>query len=80
MEKNTAELILESLENEFGFTATQSILTHTCRTTKKSKSELLSNYKTFSKAIKEAYGDAGEKLVLDKLPNMGGITQKRSKA
>ena len=79
MEKNTAGLILEALENEFGFTATQSILTHTCRNTGKSKAELLSNFETFSKAIKQVYGDAGEKHVLDKLPNMREIIQKRSK-
>ena len=80
MEENTAGLILEALENEFGFTATQSILTHTCRSLGKSKAELLSNYEIFSRAIKQVYGDAGEKLVLDKLPNMREITQKRIKS
>jgi len=75
MEQNTAGLILEALENEFGFTATQSILTFTCRTTGKSKAELLSSFETFSKTIKQVYGDAGEKHILDKLPNMREITQ-----
>ncbi len=80
MEENTAGLIFGALVNEFGFTATQSILTFVCRNTGKSKAELLSSYETFSKYIKQVYGDAGEKHILDKLPNMREITQKRSKA
>ena len=77
MEKNTAGVILEALENELGFTAAQSVLTFVCTTSGKPKAELLSSFETFSKAIMRVYGDAGEKHILDKLPNMQKLTQKR---
>ena len=65
--------ILRSLVDKLGFTAAQSVMTHVCVTTGTSKSELFSNYETFSKLIKQVYGDAGQKHVLDKLQNMQKI-------
>ena len=62
--------ILRSLARELGFTATQYIITYVCVTTGTSKSELLSSHETFSKLIKQVYGDAGQKHVLNKLPNI----------
>ncbi len=40
--------ILKVMEEEFGYTAAHSILSHVSRTTMKSKSEILSDYDTFS--------------------------------
>ncbi|MCH7941508.1 MAG: hypothetical protein IH842_06090, partial [Thaumarchaeota archaeon] len=43
--------ILKVMEEEFGYTAAHSILSHVSRTTMKSKSEILSDYDTFSKFL-----------------------------
>jgi len=66
--------ILKPLYRELGFTATHSVIAYVCVTTGTSKSELLSSYETFSKLIKQVYGDAGQKYVLDKLVNLQEIT------
>jgi len=63
-------LILKPLYRELGFTAAQSVIAYVCVTTGTSKLELLSSYETFSKLIKQVYGDAGQKYVLDKLVTM----------
>ena len=63
-------LILKPLYRELGFTATQSVIAYVCVTTGTSKLELLSSFETFSKLIKQVYGDAGQKYVLDKLVNL----------
>ncbi len=68
-------LILKPLYRELGFTAAQSVIAYVCVTTGTSKLELLSSYETFSKLIKQVYGDAGQKHVLDKLLNMREIIQ-----
>ncbi len=60
--------ILRSLARELGFTGAQSVIAYVCVTTGTSKSELLSSHETFSKLIKQVYGDAGQKHVLNKLP------------
>jgi len=62
--------ILRSLARELGCTATQSVIAYVCVITGTSKLELLSSYETFSKLIKQVYGDAGQKYVLDKLVTM----------
>ncbi len=67
--------ILRSLAHELGCTAAQSVIAYVCVTTGTPKSEFLSNYETFSKLIKQVYGDAGQKHVLDKLLNMREIIQ-----
>ena len=67
--------ILRTLARELGCTATQSVIAYVCVTTGTQKEEFLSSYETFSKLIKQVYGDAGQKHVLDKLLNMREITQ-----
>lgn len=62
--------ILKALESEFGYTATQSILTHITSTLGISKQKILSDYETFSKVVKQVYDDAGEKNILDKLTDV----------
>ena len=63
--------ILKALARELGFTAAQSVISYVCVTTGTPKSELLSNYETFSKLIIQVYGNAGQKHVLDKLLDTG---------
>jgi len=60
--------ILKDMEEEFGYTAAHCILSHVSRTTMKSKSEILSDYDTFSRILKEVYTDrVAEKEILDRL-------------
>ncbi len=59
--------ILRSLARELGVTTAQYVIGYVCVTTGTSKSELLSSYETFAKLIKQVYGNAGQKYVLDKL-------------
>ncbi|HSB50806.1 MAG TPA: hypothetical protein VLC72_05715 [Nitrosopumilaceae archaeon] len=64
--------ILKVMIEEFGFTATQSILSHVSRTTTKSKSEILSNYDTFSRILKQVYTEeVAEREILDRLSSFG---------
>ncbi|KAG2480872.1 MAG: hypothetical protein NPMRth3_160009 [Nitrosopumilales archaeon] len=68
--------ILKVMEEEFGYTAAHSILSHVSQTTMKSKSEILSDYDTFSKFLKEVYTEeVAEKEILDRLSSFG-LSQK----
>ncbi len=68
--------ILKVMEEEFGYTAAHSILSHVSRTTMKSKSEILSDYDTFSRILKEVYTEAvAETEILDRLSSFG-LSQK----
>ncbi len=68
--------ILKVMEEEFGYTAANSILSHVSRTTMKSKSEILSDYDTFSKFLKQVYTEeVAEKEILDRLSSFG-LSQK----
>ncbi|GFN40894.1 MAG: hypothetical protein QQN43_05075 [Nitrosopumilus sp.] len=68
--------ILKVMEEEFGYTAAHSILSHVSRTTMKSKSEILSDYDTFSKFLKQVYTEeVAEKEILDRLSSFG-LSQK----
>ena len=68
--------ILKVMEEEFGYTAAHSILSHVSQTTMKSKSEILSDYDTFSKFLKEVYTEeVAEKEILDRLSTFG-LSQK----
>ena len=72
-EKN---FILKVMEEEFGYTAAHAILSHVSQTTMKSKSEILSDYDTFSKFLKEVYTEeVAEKEILDRLSTFG-LSQK----
>jgi hypothetical protein len=68
--------ILNVMEEEYGYTAANSILSFVSRTTMKSKSEILSDYDTFSKFLKEVYTEAvAETEILDRLSSFG-LSQK----
>ncbi len=68
--------ILKVMEEEFGYTAAHAILSHVSQTTMKSKSEILSDYVTFSKFLKQVYTEeVAEKEILDRLASFG-LSQK----
>ncbi len=72
-EKN---FILKVMEEEFGYTAAHSIISHVARTTMRSRSEILSNYDTFSNILKQVYTEeVAEKEILDRLSSFG-LSQK----
>ena len=64
--------ILKVMEEEFGYTATHSIISHASRTTMKSKAEIFSDYDTFSNIMKQVYTEeVAEKEILDRLSTFG---------
>jgi len=68
--------ILKVMEEEFGYTAAHAILSHVSQTTMKSKLEILSDYDTFSKFLKQVYTEeVAEKEILDRLASFG-LSQK----
>jgi len=59
--------ILKSMEQEFGYVASHAILWHVSQTTMKSMAEILSDYDTFSRILKEVYTEAvAETEILDR--------------
>ena len=71
-ENSEKSFILKVMEEEFGYTAAHSIISHVARTTMKSKSEILSNYDTFSNTLKQVYTEeVAEKEILDRLSSFG---------
>jgi len=68
--------ILKVMEEEFGYIATHAILSYVSRTTTKSMAEILSDYDTFSRILKEVYtGGIAKKEILDRLSSFG-LSQK----
>lgn len=64
--------ILKVMEEEFGYTAAHSIIAFVARSTMKSKSEILADYDTFSRLMKEVYTEeVAEKEILDRLSSFG---------
>jgi len=75
-ENSEKNFILKVMEEEFGYAATHAILSHVSQTTMKSKSEILSDYDTFSKFLKQVYTEeVAEKEILDRLASFG-LSQK----
>ena len=71
--QNTSDsLILKAMEEEFGYIATHAILSHVSHTTMKSMAEILSDYDTFSKFLKQVYTEeVAEKEILNRLSSFG---------
>ncbi len=68
--------ILKAMREEFGHVATHAILSHISQTTMKSIAEILSDYDTFSRILKEVYTEAvAETEILDRLSSFG-LSQK----
>ncbi len=68
--------ILKVMGEEFGYIATHASLSYVSITTTKSMAEILSNYDTFSRILKEVYtGGIAEKEILDRLSSFG-LSQK----
>ncbi len=64
--------IFKAMEEEFGYVATHAILSHVSQTTMKSIAEILSDYDTFSRILKEVYTEAvAETEILDRLSSFG---------
>ncbi len=64
--------ILEAMEEEFGYIATHAIISHVSHTTMKSVAEILSDYDTFSRILKQVYTESvAETEILDSLPSFG---------
>jgi len=73
--QNTSDsFILKAMEEEFGYVAAHAILWHVSYTTMKSMAEILSDYDTFSRILKEVYTEAVAKTeILDRLLSFGLI-------
>ena len=66
--------ILKVMEEEFGHIAARAILSHVSQTAMKSIAEILSDYDTFSRILKEVYTEAIAKTeILDRLLSYGLI-------
>ncbi|MDG7054485.1 MAG: hypothetical protein JRZ95_04170 [Nitrososphaerota archaeon] len=64
--------ILKAMREEFGHYAAHSLLLHVSRTTMKPMAEILSDYDTFSRILKEVYTEeVVEKEILDRLSSFG---------
>ncbi len=64
--------ILKAMEEEFGYIAAHAILSHVSHTTMKSMEEILSDYDTFSRILKEVYTEAvAETEILDRISSFG---------
>jgi len=66
--------ILKVMKEEFGYVAAHAILWHVSYTSMKSMEEILSDYDTFSRILKEVYTEAVAKTeILDRLLSFGLI-------
>ncbi len=66
--------ILKVMKEEFGYVAAHAILWHVSYTSMKSMAEILSDYDTFSRILKEVYTEAVAKTeILDRLLSFGLI-------
>ena len=61
--------LFHALVRLLGYTAAQSVVSYVCVSTGTPKSEFFSSYENFSKLLTLVYGDAAQRLVLDKFPN-----------
>ena len=73
-----SNLILKAMGEEFGYMAAYRILSYISSTTMKSMTEILSDYDTFSRILKEVYTEeVAETEILDRLSSFG--LEKKSK-
>jgi len=61
-------LILKNMEQVFGYVSAHAIINHVSKTVMKSRSDILSNFETFSRIIMQVYGEVEGKNFLAKLP------------
>ena len=64
--------LLKNIELVYGVAATQRIVNHVSQLVRKPRSEILSNFETFSENIIKAYGKVQGKKFLDKMPQRSG--------
>ncbi len=63
-------LILKNMELVYGVLPANAIITYVSRHVGKSRSDILTNFETFSKNIKQVYGEVEGKKFLSKLPTV----------
>ena len=61
-------LILKNMKQVFGYVSAHAIIYHVSKTVMKSRSDILSNFETFSKNIKQVYGEVEGEKFLSRLP------------
>ena len=61
--------LFQAMVRLIGYTATQSVISYVCVSTGTPKSEFFSNYETFSALLTQVYGEAAQRIILDKFPN-----------
>ena len=61
-------LILKNMEEVFGYVSAHAIIKYVSQHVGKSRLDILSNFETFSKNIKQVYGEVEGKKFLSKLP------------
>ncbi|MCH7941435.1 MAG: hypothetical protein IH842_05720 [Thaumarchaeota archaeon] len=69
LEDFSDSLILKNIELVYGVIPANVIIKYVSQHVGKSRSDILSNFETFSKNIKQVYGEVEGKKFLSKLPN-----------
>jgi len=69
LEDFSDSLILKNIELVYGVIPANVIIKYVSQHVGKSRSEILSNFETFSKNIKQVYGEVEGEKFLSKLPN-----------
>ncbi len=62
-------LILKNMEHVYGVLPANAIIKYVSQHVGKSRSDILSNFETFSRIIKQVYGEVEGKKFLSRLPN-----------
>ncbi len=68
LEDFSDSLILKNMELVYGVIPANAIINHVSQNVGKSRSDILTNFETFSKNIKQVYGEVEGKKFLTKLP------------
>ena len=66
-------LILKNMEQIYGFIPANTIIRYVSQHVGKSRLDILSNFETFSRIIKQVYGEVEGKKFLSKLPEQESI-------
>jgi len=68
LEDFSDSLIFKNMELVYGVIPAHDIINHVSQNVGKSRSDILTNFETFSKNIKQVYGEVEGKKILTKLP------------
>ena len=67
LRKRVENLIISSLEDQFGAVHTQQIIKTAISRSGQPQSEMFSDYETFARTIKDVFGKEGQNSILDKI-------------